>query len=300
MPRMRYQAFTLIELLVVISIIALLLSILLPAMSRVRRQAKGTVCLAHLRELSHGWHLYADDFNDVCLPGRFYNQPGGTANPANWYDVGNGLKYRPRWVAAMGKYVGIHAFAQPSTTDDRQDYDSQVYHCPATAGWVDERNYAYGYNFQFLGNARRKNGKFVSFPVPRSRLRNFAGTVLGADALGTAAGFPQKDRKAYANNGTDFASNGNHGWSLDPPRLTPQSDRGSGDVGSPRSAVDPRHSGRVNAVFTDGHGESQTPHALGYRIRPDGHYADADTDPDQPTNRWFSGTGRDEDPPTVP
>lgn len=54
----------------------------------------------------------------------------------------------------MGKYVGVFAFDYPSMTDDRQDYTSKVCQYPSAPKWVDERNYAYGYNHQFLGNAR--------------------------------------------------------------------------------------------------------------------------------------------------
>jgi type II secretory pathway pseudopilin PulG len=178
----------LVELLVVISIIALLISILLPSLRGAREAAKAAVCLSHLRSLSHGWHMYADDHNDVCLPGRYAKAPGGTTNPANWYDVGNGMKYRPRWVATMGKYVGIYAFNQPRTDTDRQAYDSEVYQCPKVPEWINERNYAYGYNHQFLGNARRTNSQFHNFPVSRSRIRAFAGTVLGRIAWGPLPG----------------------------------------------------------------------------------------------------------------
>ena len=58
---MKVKGFTLIELLVVISIIALLMAILMPALRRARNQARGTVCMAHLRSYGHGFYLYAED-----------------------------------------------------------------------------------------------------------------------------------------------------------------------------------------------------------------------------------------------
>jgi prepilin-type processing-associated H-X9-DG protein len=244
--------------------------------------------------------MYADENRDVVLPGRYANAGGGTSNPANWFEVGNGLKYRPRWVATMGKHVGLFAFHQPRTDYDRQDYDEKVYRCPTAAEWIDERNYAYGYNHQFLGNARKTNGRYHNFPVNRSRIPNFASTVLGGDCMGTAAGVAAAQRLEYANDGTAFNELGNHAWTLDPPRLTSTSDRGSGDSGTPRTAVDPRHRSRANVIFTDGHGLSAAPHALGYRKLPDGQFVDLETTASPPDNRLFSGTGADQDPPALP
>ena len=55
------EAFTLIELLVVIAVIALLLSILMPALNRVKKQAKAVVCQSNLTQWGVIWSMYADD-----------------------------------------------------------------------------------------------------------------------------------------------------------------------------------------------------------------------------------------------
>ena len=59
------RAFTLIELLVVVAIIALLISILLPAMNRAKENGRRAVCLSNLHHLGQAFQQYLHDYNDI-------------------------------------------------------------------------------------------------------------------------------------------------------------------------------------------------------------------------------------------
>jgi len=336
------RGFTILELLLVVAIIALLAGLVLPAMSRARESGRTLACLAHLKEFGSAWQMYADENEEVFVPARMPKKDENKSNKDNWYEVGNGLKYLPRWPAVLGAKLGIHAFDRPTpeTEDilDRQDYAAELYQCPAEPSWIDERNYAYGYNYQFLGNARLTNNLFHNFPIKRHRVSAPGGTVVFADSMGTAAGRIASARGGYRNDekeGPGQGHRGDHGYTLDPPRLTTESDRGTGDPESLRTAVDPRHQGKVNALFADLHGDTVTDRDLGYRTNRRGRYVDLDPNEedgdaagtvgmivgfgrrdgqprtkqkpvepgrieDAATNFMFSGNARDEDPPAVP
>ena len=62
------SAFTLLELLVVVSIIALLVSILLPALAGARAQARTTLCASRHREIYMAWMFYAEDHDGHIMP----------------------------------------------------------------------------------------------------------------------------------------------------------------------------------------------------------------------------------------
>ena len=79
----RRKGFTLIELLVVIAIIALLMAVLMPALQRVKMQARSVACLSKLKQWGIFFSMYADDYNS-----RFMN----------------GFRVSNRWIYALGDY----------------------------------------------------------------------------------------------------------------------------------------------------------------------------------------------------
>jgi prepilin-type N-terminal cleavage/methylation domain-containing protein/prepilin-type processing-associated H-X9-DG protein len=66
----KQRGFTLIELLVVIAIIALLMAILMPALQRVRKQARAVVCESNLKQWGVVFLMYTDDHNGHFMSGR--------------------------------------------------------------------------------------------------------------------------------------------------------------------------------------------------------------------------------------
>ena len=69
-PRIRCAAFTLLELLIVIAILALLASLLLPALSRGRESARAAACISNLHQIGVGLQMYVSD-NQNRLPVMF-------------------------------------------------------------------------------------------------------------------------------------------------------------------------------------------------------------------------------------
>jgi prepilin-type processing-associated H-X9-DG protein len=198
----------------------------------------------------------------------------------------------------LGAQTKIYPYRQPSPADDDdRQIENEVFLCPSVLEWHNVRNFPYGYNFQFLGNTRldSRQKSFINWPVRASGIKG--DTVMAADSMGTAAGKASASRTAYHQDGSrDLSALGNHSYTIDPPRLTEKSDYTPAGSRSPvdRSAPDPRHRGKANVAFCDGRVELMALPDLGYVVREDQSVAALDK---AASNRLFSGTGRDDDPP---
>ena len=133
------RGFTLIELLVVVAIIALLASLLLPAVVSVRRRAEAANCLSNTRQLNLGWILYAEDNSDTLvnnLGGNRTNRGVVRGQGSNWVsnvmtwelDSDNtNLAFVDK--ALLGRYIG------KSTSIFRCPSDRVLSSVQRSAGW---------------------------------------------------------------------------------------------------------------------------------------------------------------------
>jgi prepilin-type N-terminal cleavage/methylation domain-containing protein/prepilin-type processing-associated H-X9-DG protein len=148
----RRSGFTLVELLVVIGIIALLISILLPALNKVREQGRSTVCKSNIRQIYYAMLNYANENQGrMALPSdiaetyaTYSDQPAGffmMATPASTLDFVNGV---------LWPYIGQGANIRTAIVNCPSEIGDVRPTGPASVG---PRNYSYSFNSQLRGTS---------------------------------------------------------------------------------------------------------------------------------------------------
>ena len=263
----RRSAFTIIELLAVMAIIALLAAMLFPALSSAREQAKAGQCLTNLKSLGTASATYLHENRDTWYPARlekvditmpdFYvNDYGAEAPRWQWFlefDMGP-------VIPKTGRLAAMKTFNDDSLPKGMsRKMTNEVFVCPVLVDdefRLDIRDGAYGYNYQYLGNARRETNplRWDNFPVTNNRITAPTRTVVLADSRGGGR------------------RHGTTSYLLDPPRLAKEKNAkrwGPTGEDTPEelyqySPVETRHNSKANVVFGDSHAEPKSLNDLGY------------------------------------
>jgi len=262
----RARGFTLVELLVVIGVIALLMGLLAPALSKARKAAKQTQVCAGLRELLTGYTQYHIQNKGAVLMGYIPNTLNGWAvsvdDPVSGQTFGTPIANRYPW--RLAPYVGniwgiIHNHADVPPLPESGDSASVAF----LKAYTLSINPSFGLNSVFVGGQKDyggfigdqpNSGKHVVFRA--SEVRQSSRLIVFAECQG----------RIGANAMFADASSGLH-W-LTPPRMGGQRwtveggkfviTRDGTDTGLPMG----RFSDRAAVGFFDGHVDCLLPAEL--------------------------------------
>jgi len=173
--------FTLIELLVVISVIAILISLLLPSLGTARRNAMAIVGQSNLRQLQLANHAFANDHDDRFMPAAEAMSPG-SGQPENlkrWHGTRNSQSepFKPDG-APVTPYLDTRASSRAvricPTFEPTLD---EIATRPQSSAGFERSCGGYGYNMDFVGTAR---GRMVNGITQRNDLVGERRSVLSA------------------------------------------------------------------------------------------------------------------------
>jgi prepilin-type N-terminal cleavage/methylation domain-containing protein/prepilin-type processing-associated H-X9-DG protein len=215
---MKKHFFTLIELLVVIAIIAILASMLLPALRQARDIAQSTACMSNLKQIAIGNEQYVGDSSGF-IPAVYNTWNNGPVN--SWY--GNLQPYTSPgepdsdWTASTLQF--------PVFWDCRSAKNRKYYY-----PWL-----AYGISFDLFWSVNGKNGNCILKPVNQTKITNPSSIILYGDSQAAC------DPPVYNSSSAGYMISINTSWS-------------KGYKGWPDFRHRSDHA--ANFVFCDGHAEN--------------------------------------------